>query len=99
MFGRREQVDEYREFAREILLRLDRTARELEADNRRQEKQLRAQREESRKYFEALHAQTERRAAEATRRLDELLEESRAQRSALMHMLDRLDNGGTAPAG
>ena len=32
------------------------------------------------------------------RRTDELIEESRAQREALLHILDRIDGGGAAPA-
>ena len=32
------------------------------------------------------------------RKLDDLIAESQAQREALFRMMDRLDNGGTAPA-
>lgn len=44
---------------------------------------------ESRRYFETLDAKT-----------NEVLAENRAQREALLAILDRMDgNGGTAPAG
>ena len=58
------------------------------------ESALREHRKETRRYFEVLHAQGER----ESRRVDELIEESRAQRQALLHILDRLGNGGPAPA-
>jgi hypothetical protein len=48
----------------------------------------RAAREESRRYFEKLDAKT-----------DEIIAEGRAGRQALFRILDRMDNGGTAPAG
>jgi hypothetical protein len=32
------------------------------------------------------------------RKIDDLIAESQAQRAALFRMMDRLDNGGTAPA-
>ena len=51
-------------------------------------------REDSRRYFEILDARME---AEA-RRTDELVAESRAQRQALLHVLDQLSNGGPAAA-
>ena len=51
---------------------------------------------EAREYFQALHAQNER----ESRRIDDLLAESRAQREALLHILDELrGNGGPATAG
>jgi hypothetical protein len=52
------------------------------------------QREESRKYLAALHEQGE----PESRRIDMLIAENRAQREAFRRRLDRLDNGGTAPA-
>jgi hypothetical protein len=56
----------------------------------------RAHRDESRKYFEELHAQGER----ESRRIDDVIAENRAQRAALLSVLDQLrGNGGTAPAG
>ena len=44
-------------------------------------------REENRRYFEELEAKT-----------DEIIAEGRAGREALFRILDRLDNGGSAPA-
>jgi hypothetical protein len=75
---------EYREFAREMILRFERAMRGLVTEMR---EGFRLQREESRAYFEI----------ERTR-LDELIEQSRAQRQALLHILDRLDDGGPAAA-
>jgi hypothetical protein len=56
-----------------------------------------AQAARDQEYFEKLHAQGER----ESRRVDELIAESRAQRQALLHILDEMrgGNGGTAPAG
>jgi hypothetical protein len=89
----------YREFIRENTLRFERALRSLAAEireeTRRVREEVRLQREESRQYFELLWDQAE----EERRRTDDLLAESRAQRQALLHILDRLDNGGTAPAG
>jgi hypothetical protein len=82
----------YREFIRENTLRFERAIRSISAEIR---EELRLQRKDSREYFEVLHAQGE----QESRRVDELIEESRAQRQALLHILDRLDDGGTAPAG
>ena len=45
-------------------------------------------REENRRYFESLEKKT-----------NDILEENREGRRALLAILDRLDNGGTAPAG
>jgi hypothetical protein len=51
---------------------------------------------EAREYFQVLHLQNER----ESRRIDDLLAESRAQREALLHILDELrGNGGPATAG
>jgi hypothetical protein len=89
----------YREFIREITLRFERAVRSISAEFREERREirdeLRLHRKESREYFELLHAQGE----QESRRVDELIEASRAQRQALLHILDRLDNGGTAPAG
>lgn len=70
----------YREFIREMTLRIERAVRAMAQESR-------ANREESRLYFEALRAE-----------MRDLHEESRAQTGALLRVLDRLDNGGTAPA-
>jgi hypothetical protein len=55
-----------------------------------------AQAARSQMYFEELRAQGER----ESRRVDDLIAESRAQRQALLHILDEMrgGNGGTAPA-
>lgn len=94
----RQLIEAYREFTHQIMLRFDRSTRSFEAAIRKSheahQQNLLAHREESRKYFEALDARAE---ADA-RRTDELIAESRVQRQALLHILDRLDNGGAAPA-
>ncbi len=92
-------VEPYREFIREITLRFERAMRSLTNEIR---EERRTQREESRRYFEAVlasigeHREETRHLREESR---DLREESRAQTQALLRMLDRLDNGGTAPAG
>jgi hypothetical protein len=80
-----------REFIREQTAHFERAIRVLSAEIRAD---VAVQREENRRYFELLTAQAER----ASRRIDDLIDESRAQRRALLHILDRLENGGTAPA-
>jgi hypothetical protein len=80
-------VADYREFTHEIILRLDRHIARLDRTIAEQREQLAEMRRENREYFEALHART-----------DEIIEENRAQRQALLRILDRLDNGGAAPA-
>ena len=102
--GRRDK--QLREFIRENTLRveqamrsLDRSLQSLAAEIREEvrahREESRAYREESRAYFETLRAHDER----ESRRVDELLDENRAQTQALLRVLDRLDNGGAAPAG
>jgi len=83
----------YREISRENTLRFELAMRSLSSEIR---EDVRVHREESRKYFEALHAQAE----EEARRTDELIAESRAQRQALLSILDRMSGGGggAAPA-
>ena len=86
-----ELIAAYREFISQNTLRFERAMRSISVEIR---EELRAHREESRKYFEVLHGQGER----ESRRIDDLIEESRAQRLALLHILDRLDDDGAAPA-
>jgi hypothetical protein len=87
------ESDDLRTFIRELLLRFDRKWQVIDAET---ERRFQAASEERRKYFETLDAKTD---AEA-RRTDEIIAESRAQRQALLAILDRLDaNGGGAPAG
>jgi len=90
----------YREISRENTLRFELAMRSLSSEIREevrlQRDEGRVHREESRMYFEALHAQAE----EEARRTDELIAESRAQRQALLSILDRMSGsgGGAAPA-
>jgi hypothetical protein len=87
MFGRRDrESDDLRTFMRELLLRFDRKWEIIDAET---ERRFQAASEERRSYFEKLDAKT-----------DEIIAENRAQRQALLHIIDRMDgNGGTAQAG
>ena len=76
------EADDLRQFIRETTLRFERAMRALSAEIR---DEVRQAREESRRYFEIENA-----------KLDELLADNRAQRQALLHILDRLSNGGAA---
>lgn len=84
-------LEPYREFIREITLRFERAMRslagELREESRATREEIRTTREESRAYFEMLYAEGR-----------ELRDESRAQTQALLRVIDRLDNGGPAPA-
>jgi hypothetical protein len=88
---RDEMIEAYREFIREQTLRFERAMRALAAEIR---EEVREQRAQSERYFEILIAHDVR----ESKRIDDLIEENRAQRLALLHILDRLDNGGAAPA-
>jgi hypothetical protein len=77
--------EDLRTFIREILLRFDRGMAQV--------------REDSRRYFERLDAEQKARHEENREKLDEVIAEGRAGREALFRMLDKMDNGGTAPAG
>ena len=76
--------------------------RELQAEFRafmREERVLSDRRfqqftDEMRQMREDLHAHF----AKQDRKIDDLIAENQAQRAALFQMLDRLGNGGTAPA-
>jgi predicted phage gp36 major capsid-like protein len=81
------ESDDLRAFIRDLMARFDRG---MDAVDRK----LETSREENRRYFEAL----DRRAEEEARRTAEIIAENRAQRDALFRILDRLDNGGPAPA-
>jgi hypothetical protein len=48
---------------------------------------------------EDIHAAIAIQREESRRYFEEMLDENREQRQALLAILDRLDNGGTAPAG
>jgi hypothetical protein len=90
-----ESAEPFREFARDLLLRFERLARDLSkqtADISRQTAEMVRQTElaraESRAYFAQLDA-----------RLDEIQQDGRAGREALFRILDRVDGGGgAAPA-
>jgi hypothetical protein len=87
-----ENAESFREFSRELILRFERSMRELtaelRAENQRTRDELVATREESRRHFEAQQDD-----------MRDLREDSRAQTRALLRVLDRLDNGGgAAPA-
>jgi hypothetical protein len=88
------ESDDLRAFIRDLMARFDRGMDAVE-------RKLETSREENRRYFEAL----DRRAEIEARRTDEMVAtmadiraDNRAQREALFRILDRLDNGGTAPA-
>ena len=94
---------EFRDVMREATLRFERAMRALAAEIR---DDVRAQREESRRYFERLDAKTDEHAV-ASRlyferldaKLDETIAEGRAGRQALFHLLDELrGRGGPEPA-
>jgi hypothetical protein len=82
----------FREFARELLLRFDRSLREFRAENDRRDERREA--ESSRR-----HAETMAHLAELREDMRDVRAESRATHQALLRILDRLDDGGgTAPA-
>ena len=85
------ESDDLRAFIRDLMARFDRG---MDAVLRQQE----IQREESRRYFEQIEMRQRRDHAEAREKLDEIIAEGRAGRAALFAILDRLDNGGSAPA-
>lgn len=80
-------VDEYRAFAREQQLRFERVMRDISRRTDEIVAEGRAQRAESREFFNALRE-----------RMDDLHAESFAQRQALLAILDRINGGGPAPA-
>jgi predicted phage gp36 major capsid-like protein len=88
------ESEDLRAFVRDLMARFDRG---MDAVTRKQDqldRKFELAREESRRYFEAL----DRRLEEDARRTDDIIADNRAQRDALFRILDRLDNGGTAPA-
>lgn len=86
------ESDDLRTFIREILLRFD---RKWALEEAARERRFAEAREERRRYFEKLNAHQK----EDREKLDEILAEGRAGRAALFKILDRMDSGGTAPAG
>ena len=90
------ETEDLRTFIREITLRFERGMDRIAA---RMDANTQAIREDSRRYHERLDAEQRARHEENREKLDEILAEGRAGRQALFRMLDKLDGGGTAPAG
>jgi hypothetical protein len=89
-----EPVEPYKEFIREMTLRIEAAMRAFGREMREMRGEMREMRAENRVYFKSLQAHMDRQWEETR----ELREENRAQTQALLHILDRLDNGGAAPA-
>ena len=87
MFRRKDPIADYREFTRELLLRFDRSQREQREEMRAM---LTRFDRESRARIEAMRAEVR----EQGRKTDDLLEENRAQRQALLLLIDELRSGG-----
>ena len=91
MFRRKDLVDDYREFTRELLLRFDRSQREhREALLARLDESQRQHREEVRQMLAEMRAEMR----EQSRKTDDLIAENRAQRQALFLLIDELRSGG-----
>jgi UDP-2,3-diacylglucosamine pyrophosphatase LpxH len=91
-------ADAYKEFARQQQLRFERMMREWRAE-------WTAELRELREWREAREAESVRRHEEVMRKLDEesaktaeIIAEGRAQRGALLAIIDRLNGGGAEPA-
>ncbi len=82
-----ESAEPYKEFIREMTLRIERALQAFA-------EQMRLNREESRRHLDRQSEECQ----EILKELRDLREESRAQRQALLRMIDRLDNGGAAAA-
>jgi hypothetical protein len=100
-----ESPEPFREFARDLILRLERLAHDLSkasADISTQTAEMSRRNDlaiaESRAYFERWDARFEASQQEIRARLDEIQQDGHAQRQALFSILDRLDGGGAAPA-
>jgi len=91
----RSEVESFREFAREIILRMDQSLRDFAVRLEAVHEDVRASREESRRYFETLDARLREEREEHRHQREEQREESRAQTQALLRMLDRLDGGAS----
>jgi predicted ribosome quality control (RQC) complex YloA/Tae2 family protein len=97
------ETEDLRTFIREITLMfergMERISREIREDSRkyfeRIDAERRARHEENREKLEQQREKLE----QQREKLDEILAEGRAGRQALFRMLDKLDGGGTAPAG
>jgi hypothetical protein len=88
-------IEDYRQFTREMLARFDRGQREAA-------REWRANHREEMRHLDEISRRTDeisRRTDEISRRTDEIIAENRAQRSALLAILDELrGNGGPATA-
>jgi microcystin degradation protein MlrC len=81
------ETGDLREFIRTITLRIERAVQAMDRKTDVLAEEIVRQREEMRTQF-----------AQQREQLEDILAENRAQREALFRILDRLDNGGTAPA-
>ena len=92
----RKRDREFREMVRQDRLSSDRAFREFMREERLlPDKRFQQFTDEMRRMREDLHAHFEKQ----DRKIDEIIAEGRAGREALFRMMDRLDGGGTAPAG
>jgi hypothetical protein len=82
-----EPAEPYKEFIREMTLRIERVMREFS-------REMRTMHEENGRRFDRVDAQLRDQREE----FRDLREESRAQTQALLRVIDRLDNGGGAAA-
>jgi hypothetical protein len=91
------EAEALREFIRQVSIRIERG---LLANSEDVRAEIAAHREESRRYFERLDAGSaaDRELLDALhRKTDEMIEEGRAGRGALLAILDRLDGRGPSP--
>ncbi len=102
MADRDDLIADYREFTREITLRLERTLgaliREMRDERREMRDERREMRAESRAYFERVDRRIDELVAVERKHTDEVVAELRAQREALFHILDEMRGGGPATA-
>ena len=91
-------TDEFREFAREQQLRFERMMREFTRDLRAMAAELKQSNEETRRQLAETHLREMRKLDAMEAQSRELIEESRAERQALLAILDRVNGGGAAPA-
>jgi hypothetical protein len=94
---RDDAIAAYREFTRELIVRFERTVRELVKQSRAEREvvlsEIRANREQGRRH----HREAMARHREVMAQIRDQVDENRAQREALFRLLDRLD-GGAEPA-
>ena len=109
----RDDAEPYREFIREITLRIERALDKFGADLRGETSAIRGETSAIRDETRAIRDEMSEQRKESRRYFEalyakmeyqeeqtrELREESRAQTQALLRMIDRLDPGGAAAAG